>query len=173
MIKKNSISLRYSLLMAIICLLSISCESEKTAYADNTELIQAYQKMEDAKSEFEARNEMLSLEFDSIALNFQKKVQSYQQRSGEMSQSEREIKEKQLMELGQRLERDQQQKKNKLEEESASVAEELVKEVRRKVATYGEENNYVYIYGSNETANILYAKEGKDITEELIEYINK
>jgi outer membrane protein len=77
------------------------------------------------------------------------------------------------MELGQRLERDQQQKKNKLEEESASVAEELVKEVRRKVATYGEENNYVYIYGSNETANILYAKEGKDITEELIEYINK
>jgi outer membrane protein len=53
------------------------------------------------------------------------------------------------------------------------VAEELVKEVRRKVATYGEENNYVYIYGSNETANILYAKEGKDITEELIEYINK
>ncbi|HZJ36459.1 MAG TPA: OmpH family outer membrane protein, partial [Gillisia sp.] len=33
-------------------------------------------------------------------------------------------------------------------------------------------NNYTYIFGSNESANIMYAKEGLDITEEILGKLN-
>jgi outer membrane protein len=136
-------------------------------------LIQAYGKMKDAKSEFESMNENLSREFDSVATDFQMQIQNYQDNIGKMNLNEREKEEERLIALRKKIESDQRQKSIKLEDESASAADELVKEVRKKVAKYGEENNYVYIFGSNESANIMYAKRGKDITLEVIEYINE
>jgi len=59
-----------------------------------------------------------------------------------------------------------------LQDESDEVIAEIIKEVRNKVAKYGETNNYTYIFGSNESANIIYAKRGKDITLEVLEAIN-
>ena len=41
------------------------------------------------------------------------------------------------------------------------------------VAEYGEENGYTYIFGSNESANIMYAKEGLDITDEILKELNE
>jgi len=41
------------------------------------------------------------------------------------------------------------------------------------IAEYGKEKGYAYIYGANGTGNVLYADEGEDITDELIEYVNK
>ena len=173
MVNLKMISLKYCVVLGVLSFLFVSCEQEKTAYVNNTELIQAYEKMKDAKNEFESRNEKLSKEFDSVAMNFQMQIQSYQENIGGMKLSEREQEEERLIALRKKIENDQRQKSIKLEDESASAADELVKEVRKKVEKYGEENNYIYIFGSNESANIMYAKRGKDITLEVIEYVNQ
>lgn len=150
-----------------------ACQQEKTAYINNTELIQAYHKMKKAKAEFESRSQELANELDSLALDFQNQVKSYEAKINSMSVSQREEEENRLISLRQKIEREQQKKSNKLEQESEQVADELVKEVRKKVEKYGEEQGYTYIFGSNESANILYAKRGKDITLEVIDYINQ
>lgn len=167
------IRFKYGLLIGLMSFIFTSCDQEKTAYVDNTELIQAYHKMKKAKAEFESRNEKLSEALDSIALDFQSQIQSYQQNADKMSIKEREKEEERLIALRQKIEKEQQGKSQKLEQESQDAADILVKEVRKKVEKYGEENGYTYIFGSNESANILYAKRGKDITLEVIEYINE
>lgn len=169
----KSINIKYYIIIGLIGFVLTSCEQEKTAYVNNTELIQSYEKMKEAKAEFESRNEKLSAELDSIALDFQSQIQSYQQNADKMSIKEREKEEERLIALRQKIEKEQQGKSQKLEQESQDAADVLVKEVRKKVEKYGEEKGYTYIFGSNESANILYAKRGKDITLEVIEYINE
>lgn len=167
------IRIAYVPLLLVLFLLTSACQNEKTAYINNTELIQAYDKMKSAKQEFETKSEELAQELDSIALDFQKEVEAYQKKGISMTLSQREKEEERLITLRQKIERQQQQKTRKLEEESQQVADELIKEVRKKVEQYGEENGYTFIFGSNESANILYAKRGKDITLDVIEYVNK
>lgn len=41
------------------------------------------------------------------------------------------------------------------------------------IEDFGRERGYSYIYGANGTGNVLYASPDLDITDELIEYVNK
>ena len=49
----------------------------------------------------------------------------------------------------------------------------IVKKIKDYVKDYGKDNNYTYIFGSNESANIMYAEEGLDITQDILEELNK
>jgi outer membrane protein len=71
------------------------------------------------------------------------------------------------------LSRQQQMQSGQLREESDKIIDSLIVKVKDFVGEYGEENGYTYIFGSNESANIMYAKEGKDITDEVLKALNK
>lgn len=38
---------------------------------------------------------------------------------------------------------------------------------------FGKDKGYTFIYGANGTGNVLYADKSKDITDEVIDYVNK
>jgi len=61
---------------------------------------------------------------------------------------------------------------NQLRQESDVVIDSIVTKVKDYVKDYGKKNNYTYIFGSNESANIMYAKDGLDITEEILGKLN-
>lgn len=171
--RNKTIRMKNTLILVLVSLFIISCEQEKTAYVNNTEVIQSYHKMKEAKTKFEARSQDLAKDLDSLALDFQNQIKQYENNLASMSTKEREEEEERLIALRRKIENEQQQKSSKLEQESEQVADELVKEVRKKIEKYGEQNGYTYIFGSNESANILYAKRGKDITLEVTDYINQ
>ena len=41
------------------------------------------------------------------------------------------------------------------------------------IKDYGIQNNYILIFGVSGQGNIMYANDGLDATEEVIEYVNK
>lgn len=149
-----------------------SCNQEKTAYVDNTQLIQDFKEMKSTEAKFTKKSEKLKKELDSVAQQFQLEVQQYQQKSASLSSAEKQEKESMLMQKQQQLQRQQQMQSNQLREESDVVIDSLITKVKDFVADYGEKNGYTYIFGSNESANIMYAKEGKDITEEVLKALN-
>lgn len=161
----------FTLLFVAIAL--IGCEQEKTAYVDTTRLIQDYQEMKDVEAEFEVRSTALKAELDSIGRGFQAEVQEYQAQAPTLSESEREQRGKELMQQQQQLQQQQQIRSQQLRQESGEAIDTLVSKVKDFVADYGERNNYTYIFGSNETANIMYAKEGLDITDEILVELNE
>ena len=150
----------------------ISCNEQKTAYVDTTVLIQEYSEMKDIEAEFTARSEDLKRELDSSAMVFQQEVQAYQEEMGSMSQEERQATEAELMQKQRLLQQQQQAQSIALRSESDAVVDSVVTKVKDFVEEYGEENGYTYIFGSNESANIMYAKEGLDITDEILEELN-
>ena len=150
-----------------------SCNQEKTAYVDNSQLIQDFKEMKSTEAKFTKKSEKLKKELDSVAQQFQLEVQQYQQQSASLSSAEKQEKESMLMQKQQQLQRQQQIQSNQLREESDVVIDSLITKVKDFVADYGEKNGYTYIFGSNESANIMYAKEGRDITEEVLKALNE
>ena len=151
----------------------VGCSNEKTAYVDTTTLIQDYTEMKEVEAEFTERSEAMNREFDSVAGQFQRDVQAYQEEMENMSQAERQETESRLMQTQQQLQQRQQQMSGALRQESDAVVDSLITKVKSFVADYGEENNYTYIFGSNESASsIMYAEEGRDITQEILEKLN-
>ena len=160
-------------MIAVVAISLISCNEQKTAYVDTTKLIQEYKEMKDVESDFNTKSDLVRKELDSAAKEFQVEVQEYQKNMNSMSQSQRQAKEQELMQKNQMLQQQQQLRGGKLREESDAAIDSIVTKVKDFVKGYGEENGYTYIFGSNESANIMYAKEGLDITEEVLEDLNK
>ena len=149
-----------------------SCNEQKTAYVDTTKLIQEYKEMKDVEQEFTSKSDKVKVQLDSLAQSFQKEVQVYQEGMASMSTTQRQETEDQLMRKQQTIQQQQQMMGNQLREESDVVIDSIVNKVKDYVKDYGKKNNYTYIFGSNESANIMYAKDGLDITEEILEKLN-
>lgn len=150
-----------------------SCNQEKTAYVDNTVLIQDFKEMKETEAQFNKRSEQLQKGLDSVARAFQQEVQEFRENQDKYSDAELEQKRQELMQKNQMLSQQQQMQGQMLREESDKIIDSLVTKVKDFVSGYGKENGYTYIFGSNESANIMYAKEGKDITQEVLKALNK
>jgi outer membrane protein len=150
----------------------VSCDNDKTAYVDTTRLIQEYSEMKEVEAKFTTRSEELKKELDSVARGFQEEVMEFRENAATMSQAEKDAAQSELMQKQQMLQQQQQLRSGQLRQESDVVIDSLITKVKDFVKTYGEENDYTYIFGSNESANIMYAKEGLDITNEVLEELN-
>lgn len=159
-------------LIALATFALASCNQEKTAYVDNTVLMKDYKAMKTTQESFQKRSQALKSQMDSVAQGFQKEVQEYQKNMKSLSSAEREKKEGELMQKQQQLQRQQQMQSSMLQNQSDKVMDSIIDQVKDFVADYGKDHGYTYIFGSNESANIMYAKEGKDITEDVLEKLN-
>lgn len=160
-------------MILVLAVFLTSCNQEKTAYVDTTKLIQEYKEMKDVEADFTTKSDSVKRQLDSIARTFQQEVQAYQAEMNSMSQTQRQEKEQELMQKQQRIQQQQQMQGNQLREQSDAVIDSIVDKVKDYVAEYGEENGYTYIFGSNESANIMYAKDGKDLTQEILDNLNE
>lgn len=128
--------------------------------------------MKEVESQFTSRSEVIKQELDSVAKGFQQEVMEYQENMATMSQAERQAKEQELMQKQQMLQQQQQMRSGQLRQESDAVVDSLITKVKDFVKEYGKKNDYKYIFGSNESANIMYAEEGLDITDEVLKELN-
>ena len=161
------------LLVVLVAAGLTSCNEQKTAYVDTTRLIQEYSEMQEVEAEFNTRSDMVKGELDSLARSFQQEVQEYQKNMNSMSTAQRQEIEEGLMRKQQTIQQQQQMRGNQLRQESDVVIDSIVNKVKEYVREYGKENNYTYIFGSNESANIMYAEDGLDITEEVLQKLNE
>ncbi|SHF71674.1 periplasmic chaperone for outer membrane proteins Skp [Salegentibacter echinorum] len=161
------------LMILVLAVFLTSCNQEKTAYVDTTQLIQEYKEMKDVEAEFSTKSDSVRKQLDAMAKEFQEEVQAYQSEMDKMSQAKRKEKEQELMQKQQRIQQQQQMQGNQLRKESDAVIDSIVEKVKDYVGEYGKENGYTYIFGSNESANIMYAEDGRDLTDEILTELNK
>lgn len=61
----------------------------------------------------------------------------------------------------------------KAQAEEARVNQEILTEINAYIKQYGKEKGYDFILGATENGNIVYAAEGKDITDDVLAGLNK
>lgn len=151
-----------------------SCQQNKTAYVSNTEIMNGFEKLKQTEADFTLEEEAMNARIDSLvaASGYQELVQEYQSKQGQMPKAQEEELYNQIMQIQQRLGQQQQMTSQQFQQRKKSEMDSLVKTVKDFVKEYGKTNGYTYIYGANESGNILYGKEELDVTDDVIKALN-
>ena len=128
--------------------------------------------MKEAQDKWTKKNDEVRAELEAKAKQFQTEVQGYQNIMKSMSAANRQKKEQELMTKQQQLQQEQQLKMQEIQKGSQAEIDSIITKVKGFIKEYGKKNQYTYIYGDTEGANILYAKEALDITDDILKELN-
>ena len=160
------------IVIPIIALLVMSCEQDKIGYVDNVKLMDGYQEKIDIEAKFKTKVEALTKKRDSISQAFQIELQQFQTKAQKMSQKSAQEEYAILQQKGQFVGNQLQQEEQQLQQTSQTEMDSLVSKVKKEIRAYGKTNGFTYILGGGDGGSVLYGKEGKDLTDELLKILN-
>jgi outer membrane protein len=173
--------MKKSLLIIALAVSIISCNKEqtttsneiKTAYVDTAKLMEEYTEAKDLEAKFKTKSEAEAKKFEVEEANFKAEVANFQKNAQANGQAWAQQKNAELEQKQQRLQYAAQSVGQKLQSESATEMDSLVKGVKSFIKEFGKEKGYDYIYGTGDAASVLYAKDQYDITKDVIKLINE
>lgn len=159
-------------ILVVLALVSFSCQTEKTGFVDTEKLIVEFNEMVDAKERFTKQSEDVMKELQLKIDAFEIKGKQFQANVGSMAPKKQEERYNELTLENQQLQQERQVRMGAIQAESQKVIDSLITKVRDRVKTYGKNNGYTYIYGSNDAGSIMYGKAEFDLTDALLVEIN-
>ncbi len=164
-------------LVASIVLALTSCQKEssssvKTGFVDTSKIFKEYVNIKEFEDSLLAKSEKAGKSLDSLGQAFQAEVAYFQQNAKAKGQQWAQQKQNELMQKDQQLKALQQQIGQGLQEERAMGIDSIFKNVKTHVSEYAKKNGYTYIYGTGESASIMYGKEELDLTDVIIKELN-
>lgn len=178
--QQENLRMKKSIVVIALALSIISCNNKsttevketKTAYVDTSKLLEEYTEAKDIQAKYKSKSEEMGREleaevarFKSDAANFQKNAQANGQAWAQQNGAA-------LQQREQKLQYAQQAMVQQLQQEMGVEMDTLVSGVKKYIKSYGKEKGYSYIYGTGESATILYAEDKYDITKEIIKNLN-
>jgi outer membrane protein len=166
---------KYLLTICFVLVLIISYlgysryRQDKLGYVMNAELFEKYKGKKDMEKnllDFQNKNRAF---FDSLTLEL--KLQQNKLRKGEVKNEEDQaaiIQSK--VNNYTRLYQEFQEENNKRTEEFET---QTWNQINQYLKEFGKEKHYTIIYGATGNGSLMYADESKDLTKEVIEFINK
>jgi outer membrane protein len=164
-------------IILIACLLSLAgyqlLKKEQTVYVDIGKLMQEYQGMKVAKKAYEKKVAQWEANTDTLLTQWQNELKSYEKERSRMSQKEQQLKEELLRNKQQQINQYQEAIKLKARDEDQAMTQNVINAVNDYISEYGKEKGYTFILGANGSGNIAYADKSRDITQEIIDGLNK
>ena len=163
------------IIIAAMALMSVSAFAQKLAYVDFNELVMLMPEMDEARATLEENSKTNEEILMSMYQEYQTKMQQYEQKAATWTQSVREIKEKEIMEIQARLEQTQQSLQQELQmlqqqlqapivEKATNVVNELAK--AQGVAAVFEKASFLYIDEAQMTDLTPAARKALNIPED-------
>lgn len=157
------------LVAAVVTLFFLYTGKEASyAYVDSQKIIASYKGMEEAVKEYQAKVKAWTANVDTLRSELEKLRQSVRDaKGGGRVLVENTIRDRQFQ-----LENYEVAIRNKIYEEDKALTNVVMDKVNDYLKRYGEKMNYSIILGS-QNGNIVYGKEGLDITDEVIKGLNE
>lgn len=172
--------MKKSLLILGFALALFSCNEKtettselKTAYVDIQKLLEDYDEMKDFETKAKVKEEEMGRELQDKAKQLQLDAASFEQEARVKGQQWAQIKMQELQKRDRDLNVMQQAFREEFAQEFGVKRDTIVSQMRKKIKDYGKKEGYDYIYGTGDAATVLYAKEGYDITAEILKVLNK
>jgi len=145
----------------------------RTVYVQVDSLLKNYDFFKETKKELENRNFQLENELNTKGKSLQNEVAFFQQKAQTMTPEQARSIEAQLMKKQQDLVAYRDQAAQALGQEEAKKNEQLYKNIRAYMEKYNKENGYEYVLGYSLGGGILFANPSLDVTQKIIEGLNK
>ncbi len=166
------------LFVIAIAITIVSCDKKteikeaKTAYVDTSKLLDEYTEAKDVQAKFKAKSEEMGRQLEIEIKSFKADAAYFQKNAQANGQAWAQQNGQALQEREQKIQYAQQGMSQQLQREMGVEMDSLVSGVKKFIKTYGKEKGYTYIYGTGESANILYAEDKFDITKEIVKLLN-
>jgi len=144
----------------------------KTAYIDTSKLLEEYTAAKDVQDKYKTKSEEMGRELEAEVAKFKADAASFQKNAQANGQAWAQQNGQALQRREQQLQYAQQAMVQQLQQEMGVEMDTLVSDVKKYIKTYGKDKGYDYIYGTGESATVLYAKDNYDITKEVIKLLN-
>ncbi len=146
--------------------------SSKVVYIDSSRLMEEYQGMLDARSEFNQKTMEWQANIDTLTKEVQVAMQDFESGRSNMTAKERELSKKLVETKRKQLNQYRQAIELQYQQEDQRMMQEVLADVNAKINDYGKKHGYQFILGANSSGSLVYAADERDKTDELIALLN-
>lgn len=170
---KNAIALTLSVLaiLGAATSLFLNLRSEEIVYVDSTVLLEKYQGMLDARAEFQKKASAWQANIDTLESEVKSAIMDYEKGVSKMTAKEKELSQELIRTKQQQFRDYQQAIQQQSQQEDLAMTQQVLDRVNVFIREYGKKKNYKIILGTSQ-GNIVYAEDGLDITDEVVELLN-
>lgn len=143
------------------------------AYVHSDSLLAKYDFMKEIESELGELSQKYEKEYQNRAQGLQNEINDFQRTAQNLTVAQGKALEENLMKKQQNLRVYQEDLSRKLRQKEAELNNELYKTISDYLKEYGDENNLQLVLTYSRGSDVLYANEGLEITNQVIEGLNK
>lgn len=173
----NKITLALASITVVLAAVGVysqwSNPSPKLAYIESGKVLNEYKEMKVAREQFQQKTVIWKGNIDTLAAEFQSGLQHYEKDKATLSKKEQELTEQLLKGKREKWMQYQQAIEKQAAEEDQKMTAEVLNKLNTFLTAYGKEKGYMFIFGANESGNVVYANEAVNITDEVIKAINE
>lgn len=144
----------------------------KTAYVDTSKLIEKSDELKDLEDKAKVKEQEMGRELQTDAEQLRLEAAAAEGEARTKGMEWAQLKGQQLQKKQQELSVKQQTFQEEFAKEFGVKRDTVVSQIKKVIKEYGKKKGYDYIYGTGDAASVLYAKEGYDVTDEILKEIN-
>ncbi len=147
--------------------------TQGSAFVNGDSLLENYDYFKNAKKDFEAKTLRTEKEIEAKRSVLELEFTNYQKMASSMSPEQRARTEESLMRKEQDLRLFSENAAAKLQEDQNKFNEQLFDKVSKYLKEHTKEKSYKIVFNFTKGSGILYANDSLDITNEVLEGLNK
>jgi outer membrane protein len=161
---KRSLPIFILVLMLSLTANTFAQKPVKLGHVDFAALYQLMPGMDSAQLKYQEYGQTLKAQMDAMQNEYESKLSDYQANSATMSDLIKKTKEKEILDLQERIQAFQQSAQESLAKKEQELTEPLITKARQAVKDVAKENGFTYVFNSAETlGNLIYWDGGEDI----------
>lgn len=145
----------------------------KIGYVKSAELVEKYQGMKDAKASYKQKLESWQSNIDTLENDYKRARINYESKKPSLKPAERAERELTLQKQENSIRNYLGALEEKAKEEDLKMTQAVITQINQYIETYGKENGYTIILGTNTSGSLLYGADHIDLTQELIQKLNE
>ena len=179
MTKTSKFSVLNSLFLFMLCvgmvwLISKNQSPAKIAYVDSEYLFTNYAGTTESYKELEAKTKEWADNLDSLSKEYQNTFTAYEEQKQELTTNSKKALETTLAQQQQQFNSYYEATKKKKQETDKKLTDGVIKQIDTYLQAFAKEQGYSMIFGGSSTQNnLVYAEGNHDVTEQVLDYINK
>ncbi|HAG16791.1 MAG TPA: hypothetical protein DCG69_09795 [Bacteroidales bacterium] len=134
----------------------------KIGYIDFAEIVSMMPGQDSINKKLQDYVASLESQMKAMQTEYEGKINNYQATQATMSQIIKQTKEKEILDLQQRIEAFNQQAQNEIQNKQMELTQPLINRIQSAIKAVGKENGFTYVLNGNEQI-ILYAEGGINI----------
>jgi outer membrane protein len=172
-LNKLALPLSVMALLASLVTIVISSSKSELVYVDVNQLLEGYDRTKVEQQAFEKKAAVMKANVDSLLTDWQDELKTYEKERASMTEKELALKQELLQSKQQQINNYQQAIQKQIQEEDQKITQTVVNDINDYVKEYGKDHGHRIIFGAQGSGNIMYAEQGADLTDKVLEGLNK